>query len=116
MNPDERLAEDLVRAAIEQIGVFPRLAARAAADDRIAWTESALSACIGYVEMSTAKEPAGALWSQFLKHGKLPPALAVVPEVEPICPWCKEPLAVCYGLHGWAAAFRPNAEQQERAG
>ncbi len=119
------LSIQVIEAALVKIGVFPQLAGQAATDQRIPWTKETVQACVQWCKASTAKQPGAALWSQYLQHGTTPPALTVIPSPAPvvICPVCKhDPHAPqpdaphgCQGLHGWAAAFRIDLQQQDGA-
>ena len=110
-----------VRKQAEQLlaagGLFPGLIRKALNDGRLEWTGAALEACAAFMDGSELDTPGAVLWSQFLQHGEFPPVPEPEPEVPP-CPVYGCDLAICKGLHGWAAAFRDRpyvAEVEERA-
>ena len=93
-----------IEAALTQLGIFPEQAASAAIDERITWTEAGLRACMAFTTTSKAAAPGAVLWTQYLRHGKLPPAARHEIAVEVLaCPWCREPVDLCHGIHGWPA-------------
>jgi hypothetical protein len=109
---DERvaaMADDLsvavVTAALQQFGLAPLYAQKAAGDSRIQWTEDALAACQHDIETSTMRKPANALWSTYLQHGQIPPLPYSPPVDELRCPFsgCDAggDLSKCHGIHGY---------------
>lgn len=97
---------------LEQVGLSPWQAEQLANDPRLEWSVDALDRCMSFLEKSTADRPVAVLWSYLTKRHTFPPPayspqMRVVTEDAPaLCPYCKEELAVCQGLHGWAAQYR----------
>lgn len=103
-----------VQSALEKLGVYPDLAATAAADARLDWNITTLQACVGFAQRHQGTAPAGAvLWERYLKAGRFPRAgrsvaatIASIVEETAACPVCHDDLASCKGMHGWAAQYR----------
>jgi hypothetical protein len=95
-----------VQLALSELGVRPlHLAAAAAADSRIAWSEAALARCKRYVEASAYDNPGADLWLNWLQQGELPPETPPVVAIDeeepaPVCPVCNNPLPQCTGFMG----------------
>lgn len=105
-----RLASDVIVSALEKLGLFPDLALKAANDARLVWTFERLQECVLYVTSYKGKAPGIAmLWDHYLKQGRFPRAPVPLRKVltdEEVCPVCRDDMAVCGGMHGWAAKFR----------
>lgn len=104
---EHALSPAVVTAALVELGLGLPYATRAAADERIVWTESALAACAHDVDTSGLKKPERALWTEYLQYGKLPALPRTAPAGGALR--CEFPdcdadgdLSVCHGIHGYA--------------
>lgn len=112
-------ADEIIEALV-QAGVFPEDAIAAAADPRLAWSDDTLDGCLVWVDEFRGDVPGGTmLWNKYLKVGWFPPMPA--PDDTTTCPFCKGDVAVCRGLHGYAAKLwrdlqaAETTEQEEAA-
>jgi len=101
-----RLDPDDVMDMLCDLGLWPISARKAAYDQRIAWTQEAIVACMYDIEHSKSEDKPAGLWSTYLLHGRLPvmPVVKSIPdtnEPDTSCPVCKGDIRECRGLHGF---------------
>lgn len=103
---------------LTELGLDHAQAESAATDGAIVWDETAIKNVLGFYNEKHAdprvESATAILWSRLKQH-KVPeprpvkPNLQLLTEENPgpcLCPVCKEDLAVCQGMHGWAAQYR----------
>lgn len=103
-----RMSPKTIQAALVRLGVKPHLAAIAAADERIEWSEEAIARCTALRNASTRDFPGSELW-ELLRSGRLPEPIAPA-AVGSSASRCAastrddpHTLDECHGFHGWPA-------------